>query len=29
MHLNPVLPKTCTPNAGNVLELGPTCVAAQ
>jgi hypothetical protein len=29
MHLNPVLSATCTVNAGNVLELDPTCVAAR
>lgn len=29
MHLNPALSATCTANAGNVLELAPTCVAAQ
>lgn len=29
MHLNPVLSSTRTANAGNVLELDPTCVAAR
>ncbi|SDO07713.1 hypothetical protein SAMN04489798_1938 [Pseudomonas arsenicoxydans] len=29
MHLNPVLSSTPTANAGSVLELDPTCAAAQ